>query len=157
MRARDRHARLPPIRPRPPRSSRGRAASPAGELRGLETPSAKRRPLTGEVPGRAALIGLVNGDVDGRVIPPGRLACLWVRWWSRIRSIRCADSVSRCCWSAVAAGIACFVCDAGGGVNVELAEDATDRGTPWGERALSFEVLVGLAAVVAAIAGGKET
>ena len=49
-----------------------------------------------------------------------------------------------------------FLCDAGGGVNVELAEDATDRGTPRGERALSFEVLVGLAAVVAAIIGGKE-
>jgi len=49
-----------------------------------------------------------------------------------------------------------FVCDAGGGVNVELVEDATDRGTPLGERALSFEVLVGLAAVVGAIAGGKE-
>ena len=49
------------------------------------------------------------------------------------------------------------VCDAGGGVNVELAQDATDRGTPLGERALSFEVLVGLAAVVAAIDGGKET
>jgi hypothetical protein len=49
-----------------------------------------------------------------------------------------------------------FVCDTGGGVNVELAEDATDRGTLAGERALSFEVLVGLAAVVAAIRGGKE-
>jgi Family of unknown function (DUF5372) len=50
-----------------------------------------------------------------------------------------------------------FVCDAGGGVNVELAEDATDRGSPSGERALSFEVLVGLAAVAAAIGSGKET
>jgi Family of unknown function (DUF5372) len=50
-----------------------------------------------------------------------------------------------------------FLCDAGSGVNVELAEDATDRGTPLGERALSFEVLVGLAVVVAAIDGGKET
>ena len=38
-----------------------------------------------------------------------------------------------------------------------LAEDATDRGLVPGERPLSFEVLVGLAAVVAAIAGGKET
>jgi hypothetical protein len=49
-----------------------------------------------------------------------------------------------------------FVCDAGDGRNVELAEDATGRGLVPGERALSFEVLVGLAAVVAAIAGGKE-
>jgi Family of unknown function (DUF5372) len=48
-----------------------------------------------------------------------------------------------------------FVCDSGGGRNLELAEDATDRGLVSGERRLSFEVLVGLAAVVAAI-GGKE-
>ena len=34
-----------------------------------------------------------------------------------------------------------FVCDAGDGRNVELAEDATDRGLVPGERALSFEVL----------------
>ena len=49
-----------------------------------------------------------------------------------------------------------FVCDAGDGRNLELAEDATDRGAVPGERALSFEVLVGLVAVVAAIDGGKE-
>jgi hypothetical protein len=49
-----------------------------------------------------------------------------------------------------------FVCDAGDGRNLELAEDATDRGLVPGERALSFEMLVGLAAVVAEIAGGKE-
>ena len=49
-----------------------------------------------------------------------------------------------------------FVCDAGDGRNVELAEDVTDRGLGPGERALSFEVLVGLAAVVVAIGGGKE-
>ena len=49
-----------------------------------------------------------------------------------------------------------FVCDAGGGRNLELAEDATDRGVVAGERPLSFEVLVGLAALVAVIAGGKE-
>jgi hypothetical protein len=49
-----------------------------------------------------------------------------------------------------------FLCDAGGGVNVELAEDATDRGLVAGERPVSFEVLVGLAVVVAAIVGGKE-
>jgi hypothetical protein len=49
-----------------------------------------------------------------------------------------------------------FVCDAGDGRNLELAEDATDRGAVSGERPLSFEVLVGLAAVAVAIAGGKE-
>ena len=49
-----------------------------------------------------------------------------------------------------------FVCDAGDGRNLELAEDATDRCALVGERALSFEVLVGLVAVVAAIDGGKE-
>lgn len=50
-----------------------------------------------------------------------------------------------------------FVCDAGGGRNVELAEDATDRGPGLlGEQPLSFEVLVELVAVVAAIDGGKE-
>jgi len=49
-----------------------------------------------------------------------------------------------------------FVCDAGGGRNLELAEDATDRRVVAAERPLSFEVLVGLAAVVAAITGGKE-
>ena len=49
-----------------------------------------------------------------------------------------------------------FVCDAGDGRNFELAEDATDRGLVPGDRPLSFEVLVGLAAVVAAIFGGKE-
>ncbi len=49
-----------------------------------------------------------------------------------------------------------FVCDAGDGRNLELAEDATDRGVVPGERAVSFEVLVGLAAVVVALAGGKE-
>jgi hypothetical protein len=54
-------------------------------------------------------------------------------------------------------GVRVFVCDAGDGQNLELAEDATDRGVVPGERALSFEVLVGLAAVVAAIGGGKET
>ena len=46
-----------------------------------------------------------------------------------------------------------FVCDAGGGRNLELAEDATDRGQEPGERRLSFEVLVGLAAVIAALGG----
>ncbi len=53
-------------------------------------------------------------------------------------------------------GVRVFVCDAGGGRNLELAEDATDRGLVLGDRPLSFEVLVGLGAVVAAIGGGKE-
>jgi len=49
-----------------------------------------------------------------------------------------------------------FVCDAGDGRNLELAEDVTDGGLVSGERVLSFEVLVGLAVVVAEITGGKE-
>jgi Family of unknown function (DUF5372) len=53
-------------------------------------------------------------------------------------------------------GVRVFVCDAGDGRNLELAEDATDRGVVTGERPFSFEVLVDLAAVVAAIADGKE-
>ena len=50
-----------------------------------------------------------------------------------------------------------YVCDGGRGRNVALAEDATDRGPDPAARALTFEVLVGVAAVVAAIGGGKET
>jgi len=46
-----------------------------------------------------------------------------------------------------------FVCDAGGGRNLELAEDVTDRGREPGERPLSFEVLVELAVVIAALGG----
>lgn len=46
-----------------------------------------------------------------------------------------------------------FVCDAGGGRNLELAEDETDRGEEPGERPLNFEVLVGLASVIAALEG----
>ncbi|MGA8338011.1 MAG: DUF5372 family protein [Solirubrobacteraceae bacterium] len=49
-----------------------------------------------------------------------------------------------------------FVCDAGGGRNVELVEDTTDRGQEPGTRPLSLEVLVELAAAVVAIGGGKE-
>ena len=47
-----------------------------------------------------------------------------------------------------------FLCDVGGGVNVEVVEEATDRGPVPREQPLSVEVLVGLAAVVAAV--GKE-
>ena len=44
-----------------------------------------------------------------------------------------------------------YVCDGGGGRNVALDEAATDRGREPCERPLSFEVLVELAAVVAAL------
>jgi hypothetical protein len=46
-----------------------------------------------------------------------------------------------------------YVCDGGRGRNVALAEDATDRGPEPAERPLTFEVLVEVAAVVAAIGG----
>jgi Family of unknown function (DUF5372) len=49
-----------------------------------------------------------------------------------------------------------YVCDAGGGRNVKLDEAATDRGPGPAERPLTFEVLVQLAEVVAALAGGRE-
>ena len=49
-----------------------------------------------------------------------------------------------------------YVCDGGRGRNVALAEGATDRGAEPAERALTFEVLVELAAVIAAIGGGRE-
>lgn len=48
-----------------------------------------------------------------------------------------------------------YVCDGGGGRNVALAEEATDRGPQPAERPLTFEVLVELAAAVAAI-GTRE-
>jgi hypothetical protein len=48
------------------------------------------------------------------------------------------------------------VCDGGGGRNVALDEASTDRGPEPAERPVTFEVLVELAAVVAAIHGGKE-
>ena len=49
-----------------------------------------------------------------------------------------------------------YVCDGGGGRNVALSEDATDRGPEPCARPLSFEVLVEVATVLAAIGGGKE-
>jgi hypothetical protein len=48
-----------------------------------------------------------------------------------------------------------YVCDGGGGRNVALAEEATDRGPEPAERPLTFELLVEVAAVIAAI-GGRE-
>jgi hypothetical protein len=49
-----------------------------------------------------------------------------------------------------------YVCDGGGGRNVKLDEAATDRGPGPAERPLSFEVLVGVVAVVAALGGERE-
>ncbi|MGH2886714.1 MAG: hypothetical protein ACRDPA_29160 [Solirubrobacteraceae bacterium] len=49
-----------------------------------------------------------------------------------------------------------YVCDGGGGRNVKLDEAATDRGPVPAERALTFEVLVELAGVIAALGGGRE-
>jgi hypothetical protein len=49
-----------------------------------------------------------------------------------------------------------YVCDGGGLGSVTLPEDATDRGVESGERPLSFEVLVELAAVVAALTGAAR-
>jgi len=46
-----------------------------------------------------------------------------------------------------------YVCDGGGGRNVALDEEATDRGPEPAERPLSFDVLVELAVVVAAVGG----
>jgi Family of unknown function (DUF5372) len=49
-----------------------------------------------------------------------------------------------------------YVCDGGRGRNVALDEASTDRGLEPAERPLTVEVLVEVAAVVAAIVGGKE-
>jgi len=49
-----------------------------------------------------------------------------------------------------------YVCAAGEGRNVALDEAATDRGPEPAKRPLTFEVLVEVAAVVAAIRGGWE-
>lgn len=49
-----------------------------------------------------------------------------------------------------------YVCDVGNGRNVKLDEAATDRGPGPAERPLSFEVLVEVAAVVAALGGEWE-
>jgi hypothetical protein len=49
-----------------------------------------------------------------------------------------------------------YVCDGGGGRNVALDEGATDRGPEPGQRPLTFEVLCGLVAVLAAIGCGED-
>jgi len=48
-----------------------------------------------------------------------------------------------------------YVCDGGGSRNVALDEEATDRGSEPADRPLSFDVLVELLAVVAAL--GRST
>jgi Family of unknown function (DUF5372) len=49
-----------------------------------------------------------------------------------------------------------YVCDAGNGRNVKLDEAATDRAPVAAERPLTFEVLVELATVVAALGSERE-
>ena len=49
-----------------------------------------------------------------------------------------------------------YVCDGGAGRNVALVEDATDRGAEPAGRPLTFEVLVDLVGVVAALGGVGE-
>ena len=49
------------------------------------------------------------------------------------------------------------MCDGGSLGGVVLPEDATDRGPEPAERPLSFEVLVELAALVAALGGERGT
>jgi hypothetical protein len=49
-----------------------------------------------------------------------------------------------------------YVCASGAGRNVALEEEATDRGPEPAERPLTFEVLVEVAEVIAAIGGGRE-
>lgn len=46
-----------------------------------------------------------------------------------------------------------YVCDGGGGRHLALAEGATDRGPDPAEQPLTFEVLLELAAVIAALGG----
>ena len=49
-----------------------------------------------------------------------------------------------------------YVCDAGNGRNVKLDEAATDRGSEPAQRPLTFEVLVAVATVVAALGSERE-
>lgn len=48
-----------------------------------------------------------------------------------------------------------YVCDGGALGGIALVEEATDRGPCPAERPLTFEVLVGLAAVVVALGGSR--
>ena len=49
-----------------------------------------------------------------------------------------------------------YVCDGGRGRNVALDEDGTDRGPEPAERPLTFDVLVELAGVVAALGRSRD-
>jgi Family of unknown function (DUF5372) len=49
-----------------------------------------------------------------------------------------------------------YVCDGGDGRNVKLDEAATDRGSVPAKWPLTFEVLVDVAAVLAALGGKRE-
>ena len=49
-----------------------------------------------------------------------------------------------------------YVCDGGDGRNVKLDEAATDRGPVPAERPLTFEVLLEVAVVIAALGGERE-
>ena len=49
-----------------------------------------------------------------------------------------------------------YVCAADGGRNVALDEAATDRGAEPAERPLTFDLLVELAAVIAAVGGAAD-
>ena len=49
-----------------------------------------------------------------------------------------------------------YVCDGGDGRNVKLDEAATDRGPEPAGRPLTFDLLVEVAAVIAALGGGRE-
>ena len=48
-----------------------------------------------------------------------------------------------------------YVCDGGALGGIALVEEATDRGPGPAERPLTFDVLAGLAAVVAALGGSR--
>ena len=159
---RDGQARAGVRRARGPsaRDSRGSRDCPGAtlaDLRGFEErPAQGRGALAGELAELGVAVGAVHADVDGRFILRGCPACFWVRWWSRIRFIRCAGSGLRCCWSGGAARDRVFVCDAGGGRNCRTGRGRDrSRRRSRAMRRLSFEVLVGLAAVVAAI-GRRE-
>jgi hypothetical protein len=71
------------------------AAGMAGRLGGLEQRPAQRRgALSGELAQLRVPVGAVHADIDARFILRGCPTALWVRWWSRIRSIRCVASGS---------------------------------------------------------------
>ena len=85
-----------------------------------------------------ALSAVRGAVVDGRVILRGRPAAFWVRWWSRIRFIRCSGSGSTCCMPVAMARVGLYVCDGGSLGGVGLPEEATDRGPEPAERPLTL-------------------